>query len=133
MQKFLLIVSSCALAACGGGSGSDSSAANPSSGTPVTPAVTATSTALKDNTVAEKAVFTQFIAYLLQLPDKTALFKSSNIYIKLYTSDGRTLFLGRYLPGIPLNLHLPNHVKSLKADIFSTDPADPQLTEEIAL
>jgi len=130
MQKLLLMTTCCVLAACGSGGDSDNNATNTSTSAPAT---TVTSTALKDNTVPEKTTFTQFYSYQLQLPDKTALFKSKNIYLKLYTNDGKTLFLGRYLPAIPLNLHLPNHVKSLKADIFSTDPADPQLTEEIIL
>lgn len=131
MQKFLLVLSSCCLIACGGGGGSSTTSSNAT--TPVTPPTTAPTSALKDNTVASNASFTQFESFLTQLPNKTAQFKGKSIYIKLYTSDGQTLYLGQYLPDIRLNLHLPNHVKTLRVDIFSTEPTDPQFTEEIVL
>lgn len=125
MKKSLLCIAVGFLSGCGGGGDS----ASPSAAAPVKVATTA----LKDNTVPDKTVFKQFSGYPLQLPDKTARFKGKDIYIKLYTNDGKTLFLGRYIPAVPLSLHVPNHVKQLKADIFSTEPTDPQLTEEIVL
>lgn len=131
MQKLLQLILSGLLAGCGGGGGEESPAGKVAVSTPVTPTVS--STALKNNTVAMTSKFEQFDLYLAQIPEKTSLFISKTIFIKIYTKDGNTLFLGRYLPAIRLQLQVPKHLKSVKIDIFSTDKADPQLTEEIRL
>lgn len=131
MKKLLLMPLTLSVFACGGGGESSTPAA--STATPTSNTAQPPSTALKNNTVASTTRFNQFDTHLTQLPDRTAQFKSQVIYIKLYTKDGDTLYLGRYLPSDRLNFHVPNHITTLFLDIFSADPTDPQLTEEISL
>ncbi|CCQ09232.1 hypothetical protein PALB_690 [Pseudoalteromonas luteoviolacea B = ATCC 29581] len=135
MKNGFITFAACLLVACGGGG---ESASTPT--TPVeTPVVTVPtqpqpeSTALKDNEVAMTTEFNQFATYLTQLPDKTAQFKGTQIFIKVYTHDGNALYLGKLHSNLALSLHLPNHIKSVKIDVFSSDPQDPQITEEITL
>lgn len=128
MQKFFAVIASFCLVACGGGGDDNTTSSNANA-----PRITPPSGALKDNRVAANVTFNQFESFLIQLPDRTSQFKGDAIYIKLYTRDGQTIYLGQYFPNVLLNLHIPNHVKYLLVDMFSTEPTDPQLTEEIVL
>lgn len=137
MKNYHVFLFSFLLSGCGGGS-ADSPKAEQQQ-TPVTPPVTTPavevpkSTKLVDNSVPDSTEFNQFASALPQIPDKTALFKSKNLYLKVYTNNGNALYLGRYHAAIPIEFHVPNHIKSVKYDIFSTDPTDPQISGEIAL
>lgn len=113
------------------GCGGESSNPIPASTAPVT--ISAPSTALADNPISANTELNQFNEYLVQIPDKYKLFNSSEIFIKLYTADGNTLYLGRLHNMTSISIYLPNHIKSVTFDIFSTDPTDPQITEDVIL
>jgi hypothetical protein len=130
------------MAGCGGGGATDAPStatqqtqpATTTSTSPTTPTVeTPKTTKLVDNSVPASTEFNQFTSMLTQIPDKTAEFKSKTIYLKLYTSNGNALYLGRYHAAIPIEIHVPNHIKTLKFDVFSADPTDPQISGELAL
>lgn len=135
MNKCIVCVSACWLAACGGGGGSTSPATTPSSSTPAPAPVSSApaSTALKDHTLATTSQITAFRDYQLQLPNRSSQFRGAPIYVKVYTADGNSLYLGHYEPNRLLGLQLPPHLKVVKVDLFSANPNDPQLSEEISL
>ena len=115
------------------GCGGESSSPTPEPSSTAPAQIPAPSTALADNPLSANTEFNQFNEYLAQIPDKLKIFKSSEIYIKLYTADGNTLYLGRLKNIASISIYLPNHIKSVMIDMFSTDPQDPQITEEITL
>lgn len=132
MRSMTTLLVTIVLLACGGGE--SSSAAPETSALVPAPSQTVTpSTTLADNPLPANTDFNQFNDYLAQLPDKSNLFNSSDIYIKLYMADGSTLFLGRLRTVSTVQIYLPSHIKSVMVDIFSTDPEDQQITEEITL
>jgi len=137
MKNSLMILTTCLVIGCGGGGSTGTSTATASSiAAPApapAPAPIPKTSALTDNKTPITTKFQQFETFVSQLPDKTAQFKDPKIYIKVYVTDGHSLYLGRYDPKTPLSLHLPNHIKSIKVDIFSATSTDPQLTEEIRL
>ena len=120
------------LSACGGGGSGSSSAPIAVNPSPPVQQVRP-STALVDNPLPVTTQFNQFNEYLAQLPDKSKFFKGSDVYIKLYIADGSALYLGRLQTISTVQIYLPNHIKSVMVDIFSTDPEDQQITEEITL
>ena len=115
------------------GCGGESSSPTPEPSSTAPAQIPAPSTALADNPLSANTEFNQFNEYLAQIPDKSKIFNSSEIYIKLYTADGNTLYLGRLKNITSISIYLPNHIKSVMIDMFSTDPQDPQITEEITL
>lgn len=142
MKNLNLCLITLILIGCGGGGASDTSptatpqtpAATTATTAPSTPtAETPKSTKFVDNVVPTSTEFNQFAAFLSRIPDKSAEFKSKTIYLKLYTSNGHALYLGRYHASVPIEVHVPNHIKSVKFDMFSADPTDPQISGELAL
>lgn len=139
MKNLNLCLITLILIGCGGGGAGDTSPSasqqSPTSATtPTTPTVeTPKSTKLVDNAVPTSTEFNQFASFLSRIPDNSAEFKSKTIYLKLYTSNGNALYLGRYHASLPIEVHVPNHIKSIKFDMFSADPTDPQISGEITL
>ncbi|WP_026377157.1 hypothetical protein [Aestuariibacter salexigens] len=138
MKIFSILLSALFIAGCGGGGDSSnetvstqtSGSASVSTGTS---APQQNSKKLGDNSAPSNAEFTQFSAFLATLSDQTGEFESQNIYLKLYTDGGNTLYLGRYKPALPIQTHIPNHLTRVYVDIFSNDPSDTTITRELSL
>jgi hypothetical protein len=141
MKNLNLCLLTLILVGCGGGAGDSAPTATQqtqpattTTTTPSTPTVeTPKSTKFVDNSVPTSTEFNQFASFLSRIPDKTAEFKSKTVYLKLYTSNGNSLYLGRYYASMPIEIHVPNHIKTVKFDVFSADPTDPQISGELAL
>lgn len=133
MKKVYYVIATAFLCGCGGG-GSDGPT-TASSAVPVQTQATQQEPSNKfaDNTVDSNTEFYQFQDYIASIPDRMTEFKSNEVYLKLYTQDGNSLYLGRYSTALDLRVHVPNHIKTVNIDIFSSDPTDPVISEELAL
>lgn len=138
-MKRLLITSifTISLAACGGGGSEESSPTQVSQVTSASNASTDTtdsqSLKLTDNKAAESAQFSQFKSQNMQIDISDLGFEANVVFLKIYTFDNKTLFLGK-VPNTPsFEFYLPNDVSKVKYDVFSTLKTDPQITKEYEL
>lgn len=137
MKRLLIIPTfSLTLAACGGGSDDGTSPVNtaqpPVSDTPSTQPQPESSK-LTDNKAADNAQFSQFKSQNMNIDISGLGFEAQTVYLKIYTLDNKTLFLGK-VPNSPnFEFYLPNDISKVKYDVFSTLKTDPQITKEYEL
>jgi hypothetical protein len=138
-MKRLLITSifTISLTACGGGGSEESSPTQVSQATSASNASTDTtdsqSLKLTDNKAADNAQFSQFKFQKMQINILGLGFEAKTVFLKIYTQDNKTLFLGK-VPNSPnFEFYLPNDVSKIKYDVFSTLKTDPQITKEYEL
>lgn len=129
------------LTACGGGSESASPATENQSNTSVAVDSSASSentnqtasNKLVENKAADNAQFTQFKSQNMSIDISGLGFESQSVYLKIYTLDNKTLFLGKVPNSPSFEFYLPNDVSKVKYDVFSTLKSDPQITKEYEL
>lgn len=146
-----LCAASLLLCACGGGG--ESSSSQPSSTNNQAPQATTSSTtndtastdesgasstqssssALSQHSAQDNAQFAQFRSHNLNI-DITGLgFTAPEVFVKVYTLENQTLFLGKVANTSNFEFYLPNDVTRIKYDVFSVLKADPQITKEVEL
>ena len=127
------------LAGCGGGGGSESSSASAPAATTTTPTSTpapsGNSTALKDNTAAATASFSNFASGKVSVPVESVAFVGSRRFVKVARSDGAVLFLGEVPPGLPfaITVDAPNGQRRFNYEIFSESASDQIVRGEVSL
>ncbi|MFY8300902.1 hypothetical protein AAEU28_19210 [Pseudoalteromonas sp. SS15] len=143
MKRILTISAlSFILSACGGGGSDETSSAKtsqtPSNDTSSTQTQTQSETQpqsnkLIDNKATDNAQFSQFKSQNMEIDISGLGFEANTVYLKIYTFDNKTLFLGK-VPNSPnFEFYLPNDVSKVKYDVFSTVKTDPQITKEYEL
>lgn len=138
-MKRLMIISiiSVSLTACGGGGSSETSPSQTSQTTntsPVSSNQTETkSSKLTDHKATDNAQFSQFKSQNMNIDISGLGFEAQTVYLKIYTVDNKTLFLGKVPNSTNFEFYLPNDVSKVKYDVFSTVKTDPQITKEYEL
>lgn len=132
MNRILIMSMLSLLTACGGGG--EAEAPQPSeaaSSTQVQPQPQ--SDKLSDNKAPDNAQFSQFKSQNMEIDISGLGFEANTVFLKIYTLDNKTLFLGK-VPNTPsFEFYLPNDVSKVKYDVFSTLKTDPQITKEYEL
>jgi len=138
-MKRLLITSifTIYLTACGGGGSEESSPTQVSQTTSTSKVSTDTtdsqSLKLTDNKALDNAQFSQFKSQNMQIDISQLGFEAQTVYLKIYTLDNKTLFLGKVPNSPSFEFYLPNDVNKVKYDVFSILKNDPQITKEYEL
>lgn len=143
MKRILTISAlSFILSACGGGGADETSplktTQTPSSDTSSTQTQSESQTQpqsnkLIDSKATDNAQFSQFKSQNMNIDISGLGFEAKTVYLKIYTFDNKTLFLGK-VPNSPnFEFYLPNDVSKVKYDVFSTVKTDPQITKEYEL
>lgn len=145
MKRILTISAlSFILSACGGGGADETSSVKttqtPSSDTSSTQTQTQSETQtqtqsskLIDSKATDNAQFSQFKSQNMNIDISGLGFEAKTVYLKIYTFDNKTLFLGK-VPNSPnFEFYLPNDISKVKYDVFSTVKTDPQITKEYEL
>jgi len=70
--------------------------------------------------------------YISILPEDYG-FSSSEVYLKIYTSDKRVLFVGKLAKMKAFSLELPQVIDKVYFELFSENPAEKQFKGEIRL
>lgn len=125
------------LGGCGGGGGGDTSAPlqAPAATTTATPAASGNSTALKDNTAASSANFSNFATGKVSVPVDRVAFAGMRRFVKVARADGAVLFLGEVAPGMPfaITVDAPRGQLRFDYEIFSESAADQIVRGEVTL
>jgi hypothetical protein len=120
------------LTACGGGG--ESEAPQPSQAASTTQAQPQPqSDKLSDNKAPDNAQFSQFKSQNMEIDISGMGFEANTVFLKIYTLDNKTLFLGKVPNSPSFEFYLPNDVSKVKYDVFSTLKTDPQITKEYEL
>ncbi|MBD1582139.1 hypothetical protein [Pseudoalteromonas sp. S16_S37] len=140
-MKYYFVISCCFIVVgCGGSSQEQTNQVNTQpqnsvqqitqqTAQPTTP----TSTLLIDNLADDKFQFSQFSDHTLVIDPQSYGFSADTVFVKVYTEDGNTLFLGKISGVLNLNLYLENIKSKVIIDMFSIVSGDPQITQEINL
>lgn len=132
MKRILIMSILSLLTACGGGG--DSEAPQPSQAASTTQAQPQPqSDKLSDNKAPDNAQFSQFKSQNMEIDISGLGFEANTVFLKIYTLDNKTLFLGKVPNSPSFEFYLPNDVSKVKYDVFSTLKTDPQITKEYEL
>ena len=132
MKRILIMSILSLLTACGGGGGSE--APQPSQAASTTQAQPQPqSDKLSDNKAPDNAQFSQFKSQNMEIDISGLGFEANTVFLKIYTLDNKTLFLGKVPNSPSFEFYLPNDVSKVKYDVFSTLKTDPQITKEYEL
>ena len=132
MKRILVMSILSLLTACGGGG--ESEAPQPSQAASTTQAQPQPqSDKLSDNKAPDNAQFSQFKSQNMEIDISGLGFEAKTVFLKIYTLDNKTLFLGKVPNSPSFEFYLPNDVSKVKYDVFSTLKTDPQITKEYEL
>ncbi len=132
MKRILIMSMLSLLTACGGGG--ESEAPQPSQAASSTQAQPQPqSDKLSDNKAPDNAQFSQFKSQNMEIDISGLGFEAKTVFLKIYTLDNKTLFLGKVPNSPSFEFYLPNDVSKVKYDVFSTLKVDPQITKEYEL
>jgi hypothetical protein len=107
----------------------------PAATTTATPAPSGSSTALKDNTAASSANFSNFATGKVSVPVDGVAFAGMRRFVKVARADGAVLFLGEVPPGLPfaITVDAPRGQRRFEYEIFSESAADQIVRGEVNL
>ncbi|MEJ2766361.1 hypothetical protein VV869_20610 [Photobacterium sp. MCCC 1A19761] len=93
------------------------------------------SSLLADNTVPADARFQQYQLRTFKLDPREYGLVGEHLYLKVYLSSGSVLYLGTIDPQsvFTLPLSLPNHVQTVRFDLFSDYEGEQGMTREVAI
>jgi hypothetical protein len=128
---FLLLISG--LGGCGGGGSSESGGTGVTVQIPQAVTPIETSPELKDNPATEQAQFSQYRNYDLSIDLSQYPMNGNLVFIKLYQSPDKTLYLGKVRDNQIFSVNLPATSTVIYFDLFSESPDDQQISGEIAL
>ncbi|TLX48016.1 hypothetical protein C1E24_04225 [Pseudoalteromonas phenolica] len=132
MKRILIMSMLSLLTACGGGG--ETEAPQPSQAASSTQAQPQPqSDKLSDNKAPDNAQFSQFKSQNMEIDISGLGFEAKTVFLKIYTPDNKTLFLGKVPNSPSFEFYLPNNVSKVKYDVFSTLKTDPQITKEYEL
>jgi len=132
MNRILIMSMLSLLTACGGGG--EAEAPQPSEAASSTQAQSEPkSDKLSDNKAPDNAQFSQFKSQNMEIDISGLGFEAKTVFLKIYTLDNKTLFLGKVPNSPSFEFYLPNDVSKVKYDVFSTLKTDPQITKEYEL
>ncbi|BBN81673.1 hypothetical protein PA25_16580 [Pseudoalteromonas sp. A25] len=140
MRFCLTLIYCVALIACGGSSEEQAKStdiinqsAQEQSVQPASEQSNSLSTLLSDTPAGEEFVFSQFREHNIVIEPESYDFSANTVFIKVYTEQGKLLFLGGVKGELNLSLYIENVVSNVFVDMFSTVAGDPQITMEINL